>query len=144
MKKDSFWSRLKEADQKLADSINVTKMYPGYFNKYVFRVAVWCVFALAFYALYSTGFDFSNHLYVTCPSNSVTPCAYNHYSEGCYEGVPGCSPEYTITLVPGDSFGTPPPDIVKNFSSYALLIILAGFVANHIIYKRKNKREVRA
>lgn len=115
----------------------------NYFRKSVFIFTFIAICSYGMYALYAEDFDFSPKFYMYC--NSDNPCIntwkvcndstdfmlYYQYECNEYKGIkceyPGCELEY---VPPHQSVGEKLP----NYNMYVILIIVCGFLANHLVY----------
>ena len=148
-------TRLKEIE----DNLNLTKKYPDYFNKKLFRTATIIMFILFGIGFYMNDFKINN-VYVEC--NSETPCQNPFYlcshinmkeyqdfyangkqcmpeitwktKELCNAG--GCDKEY---LQPHEIIGNKPNIYNQYFFLLIITLYIITFTINHILYKRKNE-----
>jgi hypothetical protein len=119
------------------------KQYTGdYINKTIFQLAFFCIILLTLYTMNADGWNFKPQKTYSCPYNE-----YNHsceIKEGC-EGeqvYPECIPTKTILLAPGEkeSTGRIKTEADKNYGGSVAVILLAGFVANHVLWLYRRKK----
>lgn len=148
--------KIKEQLDKLQDTLDLKKIFPGYFDKKIFRGVIILMVIFTAYILFSTNFKIS-YVYAECPENNNIECGNPFYV--CNEGeIFNCIPKDSIpkpikplcyegfcnnkTLQIGQVIGEKPSFIVKNYNILCLLIVLAGFLVNHIVYKTKKKVKI--
>lgn len=118
------------------DEIDLSKKFPKYVNKKIFRTGFLFVAIIQLIALTMTGFNF-NPAWAECNKDLCKNPFYMATGEVCEQNVPLCS---QATLTKGEVLGTKPPKfaLMANDLSFACLII-AGFV-NHYLYKKRRAK----
>ena len=130
--------------RKLLDEVDLSKKYPKYINKNVFRVVFLVILLFTIFSIAKYGLNVS-WVYVEC--NSLSGCENPYIS--CQEDVwvvnPDCEfySEHPCKVLNcdkpfleyGEYIGEKPPFVVKNGSLIIIGVILFGFIINHIIYK---------
>lgn len=125
----------------LQDKLDLSKKYPDYINKNVFKIG-FSIFIL-FVGLLIYSFGFTNFIYIICDSelgcvNPYIKCQDIIFNPDCdfYKKNPcigkNCD-NYIITY--NDYIGQKPPLILKNSYKFALIIFLLTLLFNHIIYE---------
>lgn len=155
-----IWEELK----KIPDKINLSKQYPDYITKNVFRAWVFSLLILFVVALGTNQWSI-NYSYAEC--TDVEPCKNPYYV--CQEGpfVPGgefskivaeedCMPKELVPkevkhltdeygtlrlLQPGQIIGNKPNFLNKNFNAIALLSFFLAIIINHFLYEIKMRRQ---
>lgn len=131
---------------KLQNRIDLTKKYPGYFNKGILRT-MWGVFFLVVALAIINNIDTINQVSIYCPENTMIQCRNPVYqcqsvgerecvivSEYCQE-FDICDKKY---LSPGEHYGAP----INPYGLYydlMMITIAIGFMANHVYYKWRRK-----
>ena len=145
--------------------MNLTKKYPGYFNKWIFRGALFFLVVLFILALKSQNYSMEKHLYIYCPDENIDKCLNPYYVCNQYlatdaagyiqineaglavfcasvgelpEPCPVCEVQY---LNPGQSLGDKPPAYVEYFPHYGFLLLALALAFNHLAYMRRQKIE---
>ena len=81
------------------------------------------------------------HIYASCPKDAVMPCKNKFILEGVSNATFCLAKNKEVcaipTLWPGQTYGTPPPWIVKNFPSIMGLIFFLAFLGNHFTHNRR-------
>jgi len=138
--------------------LDLSKRFPNYFTKWIFRGAIIMMIIVFCYILYLEDFNLSktNHAYIECASSQ--PCINPFYeckqrendtSLFIYTDIMNCDQYnslevekefYQIQYIsPGEIIGEKPKyDFV--YYLYGLIIILA-FGLNHILYLIRRKKE---
>ena len=148
----SFKSKIKEIEEAL----DLTRKYPNYFNKKLFRATTIIMFILFGISFVSNDYKFSN-VYATCNSDSkcqnpfylcnnvdITNLQYFASGKTCmpeitYKTKPLCDAglcdkEY---LEPHETIGNPPNLLNQYFTLLIALLYLITITINHYLYKRK-------
>lgn len=145
----------KELDAKLDEQLSkldLNNLFPGYFNKTVFRVASGFIVMLLVTVFFLHGA--STNVYYECPAggadcpNLLYTCNQEVFA-GPLLGVDCQDSEFICSewpelceqeIIPaGSSIGVAPPGIINNFWYFILIILLSAFVVNHLLFWR-NKR----
>ena len=109
------------------------------FNSLFFLGGIIILLLVSIVTLQVYGFDKESHLYIYCPQKSITPCENPLYHNLAYCGknIPNDSPIcQTPTLMQGNSYGTPPPFIVKHFLELSIIVMIICFILNHFIHNK--------
>lgn len=153
MKKKFSWEDLKKINHTGIKDI----VAPDYiFNKWIFRGALLLCLLLAIFIMAQNNFDFNTKIYFNCPSNGgicENPFYYKNYELlGSIDDVMDRAkamdkcPDFDLCLIknfyPGQSYGTPPSWLLKNFGLIVLGIWIVAFAYNHGAYNEKKKRIV--
>jgi hypothetical protein len=160
--------------------IDLQKMYPNYFTKWVFRSVVIVMVVIFFYIMFLNNFSLKYSPTITCNSNQ--PCLNKFYicnheeyflNDNCklestsdisfwncmknqtyvndqyfnldcnYIKMLGC--DYGICddkyIQPKQIIGKQPSKLFNMLPMINILIIILGFIANHLLYKWRNKHE---
>ena len=140
----SLMKKIKE----IKDKLDLSKRYPNYFNKKIFRIGVAFLFLYIFILLINFGFGASWN-YINCdnPSGCINP--YIECDNSVWVVDPTC--EYykfnpckglncdTYMIEYGDYIGEKPPFIVKFGDDIIFSIIMLTILFNHINYMRWRK-----
>lgn len=133
--------------KELSDSINLSKKYPGYFNKKVFWAVIIFVALLDVWAIYDNDLLSGPQPYFECPKDSVTYCKNPFYSGnfrfGSEEQICSkidCTQEY---VSPGSSMGKKPSIWYTWRFELTFMIVALGFSLNHYLYRRKWRESLR-
>lgn len=124
------------------------KNLSGYkFDRYIFRTCMYLCFLLLFFIAYSSSFDLD---YFLCPEDSdgsisgprVMLKGYikENVNYGCKNPFYKDSWKNEPYLNPGE-YGNKPSALFRNAGNFSLLIILFGFIINHLFYNRKYFKE---
>ena len=111
------------------------------FDKLIFYIVISILLISAVIILSINNMDKSQHLYLNCPAE-VKYCFNPYYnnSQVCGQYISWddyiCKQE--ILLAPFE-YGKPEPFYVKNFGSYAIILVIISLIINHLIYNRKFK-----
>lgn len=121
------------------DKINLTKKYPNYFNKRIFRSAFIIILILTIITLWSTGWNISPAFF-ECSKNSPAACRNKFY--GATGRLCDLNPGLceTQNINPGEIVGNKPTGLMRGYNPLSLGIITLAFVLNHILYKRRLKK----
>ena len=126
---------LKELVSKELVVIKVNESDKYVFNKLVFGIGFLVLILSTVLYINSLGVDpKQNNVYIHCGNNSITPCENNLYqSPSCYKYVNNyiCEME---TLPIGFTYGSPPPPIYNNFTTYCVLYLIFLFLVNHVLH----------
>lgn len=124
------WSEwLKEFEE----SIDLSKRFPGYFNKWVFRGMMLAIVVVIVLAGQSVGWKLSGR-YIEC--RSEMPCFNPLYDKNCAPTDGVCSLQ---TLMPGTLIGDRPTFLVEYADTFVLSIILLAFGVNHLVYEVRRR-----
>ena len=119
---------------------DLTKYTGDYISKFVFRLAFFSIILLALYTMNADGWNFKPQKTYTCPENIYNQSCFVY--EGC-EGdkyYPGCVPTQTYLIAPGETIGAERTEADKNFAPTVAVLLLAAFVANHVLWLYKRKK----
>jgi len=136
--------------QEIQDKFNLTKRYPDYFNKNVFRVALLLVVLLTAAVYISNDFKYK-FIYVECQEESG--CDNPFYV--CQEtGEINCINAYYIEPKDIEFFkevgnikrlenkqivGYKPNFLALNYNTLSLFLFFGAFLINHLLYLRGKK-----
>lgn len=157
-----FKDRIKEIKTKLDeldDKINLSKLYPNYFNKGIIRATWVLIFIVMFSIFASEGFIF-HHYWIENPNNFTIENPYRTCGK-----APGLVAHYSFDLNAPSCFVEPPPKLVEvcggdcpdklepnqiighkpnifyRYSTLIFFLILAwGFLINHVRYLELERR----
>jgi len=137
------------------NKLDLSKKYPDYFKKWVFRTAFIIILLLC---VKVTVFEFNNnphpfnYYYVICGEeeafcvNPLYACKYptqkdcliiNDLPQGvCEFGY--CEKKY---LAGGESYGVKPPFLLRYALDIVALILISSFIINHIIWRFKKNED---
>ena len=137
--------------KEIQNDIDLTKRFPGYFNKTIFRGVI--IFMLIFTVLVFVSNDYKlRNVYIECDKN--TPCDNPIYTcrgeENIYNSQ--CLPAELVPkefktlcenglcdlkqLPPNTVYGNKPGFLMKNYNLICLLLVAFAFFINHIFYKQ--------
>jgi len=148
---------LMKKDIPFMDNFNLPKLYPGYFNKSIFRLIWLLLLVLIIWDLSLNHWNFQT-ISLSCPENSLNDCRNPFYTcrdsnssnpfsfnfqelntlNNCYNGEPPaficdkgyCDIEY---LKPGEHLGR--NDLLSKFGELILLLLVPlAFLLNHLNY----------
>ena len=138
---------LKQKIDEVSDKFNLTKKYPGYFNKNIFRACLLICATLFIITLLQN--NLSNfYAYAECKSQE--PCKNPYYV--CQPGDTDCVIKEFVPdklkpiveqygelkqLQPGQIIGNKPNFLAYHFNSICVLIVIISFSINHLLYKIK-------
>lgn len=125
---DKYFNRNKP---KQKSPLDINELFPGYFNKNVFRGVIIVLFLLATFTMYSNDWQISFN-YVECPVDVLTGCDFLTYSNS------SLSLE-NIHLKPGEILGSKPNNDFYAFPSRSKALVFLGFVFNHLYYFFRSK-----
>ena len=133
--------------KKSKSPLDLNELFPGYFNKWVFRsvIIIMLIFTVFVYAS-NDGLKFE---YIYCPEDAETFCKYypkhNISDDGNVVGVSGVtgiintsynfsrsSNQEFIILQPGEHMGKIPNFWARHYNSLCLRFVLMGFLINHL------------
>jgi hypothetical protein len=137
---------------KSLSTLDLKKMYPNYFNQWIFRIAFLFIILLVVmnlylnnWSLYSFSYNCNNYEYggVGC-INPFYSCPPKNIGDYCMEDVPSfvcekmdCDSQY---LPPGYSAGR--QDILYKYATHFLFFILfLAFLVNHLFYVLRGKND---
>jgi hypothetical protein len=149
----SFRTKLKEIE----DSFNLTKRYPDYFNKTLWRTATVMLFVLFAISFITNDYKFNN-VYIEC--NSDTKCQNPFYLcsnidmkeiNVFYDSGKQCLPKVTWKvkplcdagacdleyLEPHQIIGNKPNFFNQYFALWIIILYSLTIIINHILYKRR-------
>lgn len=139
---------------EISNALDLTKKYPGYFHKRIFRMGIFsCVILLGLVA-YTNNFTI-NFIYAECKetqpcSNPFYACTLDDMMQGktCMneENIPAVMKQYSSIeyLQPGEVIGTKPNFLANYFSFFCILIMASCFGVNHIIFRRSGNVRTRS
>lgn len=125
-------------DEKLDGHLNLSKRFPGYFEKWVFRGMMVVILGIVLAAGQSNGWEWGGS-YVECTGNNV--CAfYVGCLPVCTDGNPVCEETCKpIMLAPGTVIGEKPTWLISNGVNLILLVVVLAFVVNHLVYEVRRR-----
>lgn len=115
------------------------KDYTYRVNRYFIFIALILIAIMLGYILYLDKFSGETKYYSSCPTSEKDGCFNAFYNSNlCLDGTisatnPLCTTKH---MFPGQSIGTPPPFIVKNFSTISIIILLLTIIINHFLYNK--------
>jgi len=118
------------------DEINLSKRYPGYFNKWLIRGALIILILFQAYLYYDNGGMTS--AYFECAEDSFTQCKnifYGSTHKDCDRFPNLCSQEF---LIPGEMVGRKPSSLFESFEMIVFLVLGGTFLLNHILWRLKS------
>ena len=85
------WDNFKEKFNRFNTAFDISKNTGYYFNKWIFRSAILLMILLWVYIAWTLNWDFSAHIYISCPNQSTchNPFIDTLAGEGC-NGQPIC------------------------------------------------------
>lgn len=126
--------------------LDLSKKFPGYFNKWVLRAGFAVAAVLYIAALWSNGWT-QSVAFAQCPDDAIGACRNPFYEcevgevYQCVDEVPDhlcinglCDVKY---LQPGQEVGARPGWLMRNAASLGFLAIVMSFALNHVLYARK-------
>lgn len=122
--------------KNIFDKMDLSKKFPGYFNKPLIRFGMFIYFVLLMFAIWSHGS--LNVAYFSCDSESPVPCVNPFYESGAKICTKSNICDYEI-LQPGETVGMTPSAFVENVNNLGILIIAITFIINHIMYRSKKR-----
>jgi len=150
----------KESFRELEDALDLTKRFPGYFDKRIFRFFLLVFVVLFLLTLHSNGWALVN-TWALCDSTvecrnpfvlcDVLDVGYDYSKlEGvsclrevnwrtrglCEAGV--CDREF---LLPGEVVGNPPSVLVVLLKINTFILFLIAVIINHFAYLRRRRKE---
>lgn len=120
--------------KKQKSPLDVNDLFPGYFNKWIFRSVIFFMILFTLFVYVENGgqlkFD-----YIICPEETIKFCEYYplNYTGNPYDQEP-------ILMQPGETIGTPPSFFARNYNRICLLMVLFGFLSNHLFYFMRTKK----
>lgn len=133
---------LRDDLDRLADKISLPKRFPGYFSKWVFRVAILIMVILMGVVAYTDKLGVEQRIYLSCPNNSNVNgrCVNPFYGLGCIAQIPAeygdlCSKEF---FLPGETYGEPPSWLQSNFVMIGFGVVALAFLVNHLLFWRRS------
>ena len=136
--------KIKAKEQAMKDKLDITKKFPGYFKKTIFRVAFLCIGLIMLCAWIVNGYSlFAVENY--CPASYTQLCTNPFYNGAGLNPMVAqhecdklnCDSKY---LSPGEGYKL--PFVVKHANNMMWTILFIAFAINHILYKRGQKNEV--
>lgn len=141
-----------ERSKRWAESISLSRKYPNYFRKWIFRGCI-VVLLVLWGALFLTDgahYALRGGFYMECnppkfegassfESRCVNPFYDARYTNSvCQkpEFYDMCQKEYFMA---GESFGQKPSWLARNSMTLAVLITAAAFGLNHLLYMRRTR-----
>lgn len=124
------------------DDLKISKPKFYYFEKWIFRGVVFCIFLLFLYSLFTVGF--TNKVYAYCPEGSFV-CDNPFYNncdmltgkdDSVLQAKYFCN---QTTILGGTTIGTPPTWFMKNHMIFVFLFLLIGFLMNHFLYNKPSQ-----
>lgn len=113
---------------------DLTKKYPNYFNKPLFRICLIIILLAFLYVGFSNGWK-NDFALITCPETSLNVC---FVSSEELELVGLEFPE-GLVLKPGQSVGERPNKAFELFTPFVLIIVAFTFLFNHVLYVMKKE-----
>ena len=160
------WEDFKKGFKEIESGLDLSKRFPDYFNKWVFRVMLLVVASLFLLTFQSEGNMLFN-VWAVCPNTSETPCENPFYlcsnidfsKVSIFDEV-NCFPDDALDwkveqicendncnkryLQPGEVIGNPPNKNSSSFFIRVICIIEIAFAINHMVFlfrrelKKKN------
>ena len=124
--------------KKLEQKLDLSKRFPGYFNKKLLRSAMLVYFLLLVIAIGLNGWDF-RVAYFECSIDSPSPCTNAFYgAEGkvCNKYPELCNTEIVMQ---GEILGKKPHPFVMCVNFIGLSLVALSFLVNDLIYRVKKK-----
>jgi len=136
---------------KISDSVNISKLFPNYVKKWVFRSALILVLLLSALTYISNDYNFSFN-YIECQ----TPHRCINFYYVCQENETDCINYYEIPseqtefynnfgqnkyLESGEVVGIKPNTLAEYYNIFCFLIALLSIIINHFIYVGSRKHE---
>lgn len=123
------WSELK----KLPDKLNLSKRFPTYVHKWVFRTMIVAVALLSVVAGFTDGlkvYQRGGIVFATCPSDKLFGCKNPFYDPfNCKTDL--CKNQ---TIAAGSYVGEPPSPFLRLYPLVVLIIVLGSVGLNHLLY----------
>lgn len=154
------WKDFKKGYKELEDGLDLSKRFPGYFNKWVFRIMLLVVASLFLITFQSEGNMLFN-VWAVCPDNASEPClnpyylcsninvSYDSYNV-FFKEAEVCFPDEALNwkveqicennncnkryLQPGEVIGNPPNKNSSSFFIRVICIVGIAFAINHMIF----------
>ena len=123
--------------KEFTEKIDLSKRFPGYFNKPLLRGAMLIYFLLVIVSIGFNNWD-PTVVYFECSLDSPQPCVNKFYESSgrvCNKYADLCTKEI---LQQGEVVGFKPPAITQRLPLVGLLIVVMAFILNDIIYRGKN------
>ena len=114
------WKKFKE-DYVFGSPLDLKKLFPNYFNKWVLRSGSILMFCLLLLTSASTGGKLSGEYFI------------------CSESSQGCYLDHQF-ISPGDCYGDCPNALVSNFSSNMIFLLLLTLLFNAFVYFLRTNR----
>jgi len=155
------WKKIKDPIDQLANELDLSKKFPNYFNKWIFRIAIALMVIFLFVAW---GLDNwrTDTFYIDCPANAYRGYCNNPIFvcsspdewmvEGCVlpslipkEIKPLCEKGYCdIPIIrAGESIGEKPNSIFEHYNYVCFIIVVVSFALNHYFYVRRYRNQVK-
>lgn len=122
--------------KKILDKIDLSKKYPKYFNKWIFRGAFILILILGIFVFITNDFSL-NHAWAECPEDAKTRRCTNPYHDLFCDGSELCMNEF---ILPGETIGYKPTSSYQGFDDFAIFILIAAGMLNHILYRWGQKK----
>lgn len=139
--------------RKLQEKADLTRRFPGYFRKYLFRAAFFFSFFYFCAAAVVAGpHVLTGYISASCPDDALTGKCFNPYYYCAYgtlderRGIVCPDNERLLSLCnktdlcqkkylsPGETVGEVPPAIVSLAGAALLISLLFAFALNHLLY----------
>jgi len=132
-----MFNKIKEFFEK----IDLSKKYPGYFNKWLIRGAFGVLIVLYLFLMSQNNWS-TTTAYFICEIDSKVDCKnpfydINNNHPNCINGL--CT---HATVNPGETLGKPPSFLFENFNIISFWILVLIFGINHLLYWRKQKNAI--
>jgi len=132
-----MFNKIKEFFEK----IDLSKKYPGYFNKWLIRGAFGVLIVLYLFLMSQNNWS-TTTAYFICEIDSKVDCKnpfydINNNHPNCVNGL--CSTEF---VSPGRYVGTESSILFENYSGIIFLVLIFTFGINHLLYWRKQKNAI--
>lgn len=147
-------AKIKEALKEIQDAIDLSKRFPGYFDKRIFRGVVIIMLLFTFIVFWSENFQFRfiyaecnkdvacNNPFYICPkgldyTNPFLQADCMPIESVPKELIPLCNTGvcYNQYLEPHQVIGHKPNALVLWYNQICLLMVALGFLINHLKYK---------
>lgn len=146
---------IKEAFKNLENDMNLTKKYPGYFKKNIFRSVVYIIIMLLLIILFTNNMSLK-YTWIECDKeicvNPFRTCeAPNEntmaiLSDCIEEPVPQriidlCGGPCPETLINGQTIGEKAPFIARNYNKIVVVIVGFAFWINHLLWIKRGRKK---
>lgn len=127
--------------KRIADKLDMSKRFPGYFDKRIFRIAIGIIFVMHLIALHFNGYNLTAY-YFECPDgetclNPFFECQNGNpweRSQGCYPDVPDdmcedlrCKDRYVTETINPNPF-------ILHVNTVSFLLFGFAFLVNHLYW----------